>query len=378
MSEAKRNFWVGVFVIASLVMFAVLMAWFGETPDWLGGNEWTLDIVDVPDLRGIDAGSPVYLNGVQIGRVRMVDFVDSHRPDIGVKIIARIKDPYTIPRDSVARVYGATLGFGTGHIDIVTEPSTRYVPLAKETAQIRGEMRSIVGEIISKDLVNSVERTITNFGDLAEAATPVARNLSHLLESRTVAEVAEPGAAERGVTPNLSTVVERFDRFIGHLNEVLGDVNIQSDVRSAIQELRTAAMNIRQTSEIWQSESQRVGVNLNAGILRIADNLDHSFGKLNSVLDELDTGAESLSKILGEVAAGKGTVGLMVRDERLYESAVLSLDRLSDALARLQAILSKIEMEGYINLGLAPSGILRQKMPLKEQDEPAGEPASRR
>ncbi|MBI1824927.1 MAG: MCE family protein [Planctomycetes bacterium] len=369
MSDAKRNFWVGVFVVAALVMFATLLAWFGETPDWLGGNEWTLEITDVPELRGIDPGSTVHLNGVEIGRVRGVDFLDKKHPEGGTVIVARIREDYIIPRGSKALVYGATLGFGTGHIDIIVRSDRPPIPIEKKHAQIRGEMRSVISEIIDKDVV---EGMISDFGDMAQAATPVFKNLSRLLEPRSVAEVSAPDAAAKGVTPNFATVVERLDQLVLNLNTVLGDPNIREDLKTAIAQFRTAAENARQTTQFWKDGSKEVADNINGGIGRLNENLDRSFVKLNSILDELDSGAKQLALVLDQTSKGRGTVGLLMNDARLYESALLSLERLSDAIGRLQAILAKIETEGKINVGIGSSGIFKTSVPI-----PQGEPPPR-
>ena len=80
MKEATRNFLFGLFVLAALAVFGVLMVWFGEAPEWLGTGDWTLEITGVREIRGIGEGSPVLLNGVEIGRVVGLDFVDRTIP----------------------------------------------------------------------------------------------------------------------------------------------------------------------------------------------------------------------------------------------------------------------------------------------------------
>jgi ABC-type transporter Mla subunit MlaD len=338
------------------------MAWFGETPEWLGGNEWTLKIVGVRELRGIQPGSPVHLNGVEIGRVKALEFVNAKRPDHGVTIVTRIRDQYSVPGGAIARVYGATLGIGTGHIDILVEAGAGdYPPLSKEDAQIKGEMRSIVNEIITKDMIDAIERTITNFGNFADAATPVAQNLSALLEQRPVQKVSEPGSE---VTANLATVVERIDQLVVNLNAVLGDVNVQGDVKTVVHDLKTATTELRETMELWRTSSQKIADNLTTGIDKTEANLERSFVKLNELLDNLDAGAKSLATSLQVVAEGQGTAGLLVRDERLYEAALLSIQRFGEAAATAQRLLSKFEAEGCIRIGGPSSGPFTKKIPI--------------
>lgn len=368
MTEPARNFWVGSFVVVSMIVLATLMAWFGETPEWLGGNEWTLEVIGVRELRGLQPGSPVNLNGVEIGRVKALEFMNLDRPDRGVTIVTRIRDQYFIPRGAIARVYGAALGIGTGHIDILVEAgadAAEYSPLPKEGAEITGEMRSIVNEIITKDMIDSVERTITNIGNFADAGTPVAKNLAELLARRTVAQVSEPGAT---LQPNLATVVERLDAFVANLNAVLGDADVQGDVKGVVHDLKTTAEDLKATVELWKTETRRLSDNLNAGIDKTLNNFDRSFANLNELLDNLDSGAKSLAASLQVVADGRGTAGLLVRDARLYEAAVLSIERFGEAMATLQRFLSKVEIDEFIRIGGPNSGPFTKKFAVPSQD----------
>ena len=375
MKESTRNLLVGLFVIVSLVVLGLLMTWFGEAPSWLGGSEWTLRISGVKQLRGVGDGSPVNLNGVDIGRVKSLEFEDPQRPGRGVVIVAGIKNMYSIPSNAWAKVYGATLGFGTGHIVIMVPDDGRVEPLNKKQATIRGEMHSLIGEIISKEMVDSVETTIKHIGDLAAAAEPVAANLAVLLERRTVADVAVPGALESGATPNLATVVERLDRLVENINLVLGDANVQGDVKSAVRDLREATLGLKETMAVWQTESQRISENLNAGIDRTEANLDKSFAKLNAVIEKLDDVSGSLSRIALAVDRGEGTAGLLVRDPRLYEAAVLTFDRLTELVGTIQRVAGKIEEDGYITIGQTTAvGTFTKEFPVGARTRTAGAP----
>lgn len=368
MKESTRNLLVGLFIVASLTVLGVLMVWFGETPSWLGGSEWTLRITGVQELSGVGDGSPVNLNGVEIGRVKALEFEDPERPDLGVAIVTGIKNSYSVPRSAHARVYGATLGIGTGRIEICVEPGDTGELLDKEFAAIRGEMHSIIGEMINKELVDTVERTIAHIGDLAAEATPVAHNLATLLDERTVADVSQPGAAERGVTANIATMVERIDDLAAHINTVLGDEHVQEDVKTVVSDLQNATEELRETVSLWKTESQKVSDNLNTGIDRTEENLEDSFVRLSDVLDNLDDATKSLAVTLRQVAEGHGTAGLLTHDERLYEAAVLSMERLSELIATLQRIAGKIEEDGAITLAKkTPVGTLTKEFPVGEK-----------
>ena len=368
MNEPARNLLVGLFVIASITVLSVLMVWFGEAPEWLGGSEWELRITGVRELSGIEEGSPVNLNGVQIGRVTAITFENPDRPDQGVVVVTRIKLQYSVPQGAIAKVYGATFGFGMGNVEIVVQPGVRLELLDKEYAEIRGEMHNVLGEIINKGMISTVERTIDHIGELAAAATPVAENLAELLEQRSITEVEQPDAAARGVSANLSTIIERIDQLLANVNEVLGDDNVQGDVKAAVGDLKLATQELRETFVMWKEESRKVADNLNEAVDRTERNLDESFGHLNRVLENLDTASKSMAVVLQRVERGEGTAGMFVRDERLYQAAALSLERLSELVGTLQRITSKIEEDGYISLGrVTPVGTFTKDFPVGEE-----------
>ena len=351
MKETTQNLLVGLFIVTALAALALLMVAFGEAPSWLGGSEWTLRITGVNQLSGISEGSPVNLNGVEIGRVTSLEFEDPSRPDLGVMIVTGIKKRYSVPQGAVARLYGATLGFGTGRIDIFVEPGTKAEPMDKEFALMRGEMRNVINELISKDMVGAVEQTITHIGQLAEAAKPVAKNLAILIERRSVADVDQPESTERVLQANFSTVMERVDDLVANINTILGDDKVQDDVKTAVGDLKTATEQLRQTATLWKTATERISKQLTTGIDRTQENLDKSFARLTDVLNNLDDASKGMARLMNRIDDGEGTAGLLVRDDRLYEAGVLTLERMSELIATLQRILGKAEEDGYIKIG---------------------------
>ena len=369
MTEASRNFLVGGFVIVALCVLGTLMVWFGEVPDWISTSEWTLRIGPVRELSGIGEGAPVNLQGIQVGRVKSIEFRNPDDPDHGVVIVTRIKQQYSVPTAAKARVYGSTLGFGSGRIDIMIEPGASSDPLPKDDAVIGGEMRNVLGEIIRKEFIDSLEKTVAHIGDLAEATKPVMDSLAELFERRSIEQVSQPGAVEMGMIANLSTLVERVDKSVSNINNVLGDEDVQDDVKSAVHDLRVSADDLRATVETWRTESKRLADNLNEGVDRTEENLDETFQSLNRVLGNLDQTATQLAKASIGLTERSGTAGLVLNDPRLYESAVLAMDRLSEVLLDIKSLTGKMRDDGYITVGLAPGGFPKKKFPVPASGE---------
>jgi hypothetical protein len=365
MKDSTRNSLVGFFVLASLACLASLMVMFGEKPTWLGGQQWELKISGLREIRGIAEGTPVFLNGVEIGRVARLEFNNPNRPGLGVRVICHIKDQYTVPARSIAKLYGAALGLGGGSIHILVDPGSDMAQLPRDAAEIRGEPASLFSEIITRDFLDSFERTVDHIGNLASAATPVMDSLEKLLQERRIIDVDNPDA---GMAANFSTMIERVDALVANVNEVLGDENVQEDVKSAARDLKSTAESLKATAELWNSETVRLTTNVNEAIDKTEANLDRSFDKLQSTLESLDESARQLTLVMGGISRGEGTIGLLAKDPRLYEEAVLALQRLADVLASIGRITGKVERDGHITIGQTTAvGTFTKDFPVGEK-----------
>ncbi len=364
MKETARNSLIGMFVIGSVLVLGALMVMFGEAPSWLRSSEWELNITGPREIRGLGDGSTVHLNGVEIGRVLRLEFKNQQHPGLGVNVIAGIQRKYSVPRGAVAKIYGATLGLGTGQIHIVAPDVTDQQTVPEDgTGTITGEMASVIGEIITEDMISSAQRMVDNIGTFAREATPVAENLAGIIEPRTVDQV------DRGdAVANVATVFERIDDMIANLNIVLGDKTVQEDVRGVARDLKVAAEDIKKTITLGQDESRRISDNVNEGIDVLEGRLVTAIDRFIVVAENLDQSTKELAVILNDVSKGKGTAGLLVRDDRLYEAGVLSLERLADVLGSLNRITGKIERDGYITVGqVTPVGTFTKDFPIPPQ-----------
>ena len=74
------------------------------------------------------------------------------------------------------------------------------------------------------------------------------------------------------------------------------------------------------------------------------------------------------SHMLADLLAQPGDIAAyLARDERLYEAAVLTFDRLGELVSTLQRIAGKIERDGYITIGQAtPVGTVTKDFPLEQ------------
>ncbi len=353
MKENSRNFLVGVFVVASVGALGVLMVWFGEAPTWLRTTDWELNIIGVRDLRGVAEGTPVKLNGVEIGRVSSLDFRDRDAPEKGVVIRTLISRGYSVPMGAHAKVYGATLGIGSGQINIVFEENVTSKLMPQENATMRGEMASMLNEVITPSMVESFQRMLDTIGNVAVAVEPVALSLDELIKQRSVANVDDPQPGAGKSMANISTVVERMDDLIANMNVVLGDVEVQGDIKGVVLDLKDTSATLKETVEIWKRKSTELADDATGLIAGTETKLDGSFNLLDELLAQAGEAATGLVHLINGIEQGRGTAGLIAKDERLYEAAVLALDRLNVVLADFAIISGKIRDDGYITISQA-------------------------
>ena len=165
MDDRSRNFWVGVFMLGTLGALAALTVLFGERPSWLGGAEWELRI-SFTEVEGVSEGMEITMNGVQVGRVGSVEFINPELPQRGVQVIGLIKERYSIPKGTKAKVYAGPRGIGRGRIELVVETLDERM-LPKENANISGEMGSPFEDLVPDSLMFTLEKTARQIGDLA-------------------------------------------------------------------------------------------------------------------------------------------------------------------------------------------------------------------
>ena len=350
MTETRRNTMVGLFMVVSLTALAYLMVLFGEVPSWLGGAEWDLKI-EVNDIAGIESGTPIYLNGIKIGRVSELDFLDKSAPEQGVEIVCKIKDAFSVPTGATALCIGPALGLGRGRVEIYAKGAG--MPSIEKGGSIRGSLKNPLEDIIPESLVSSFEGTVRKVGNFAEELTPVAKDLHDVLKLTTVEQVDNQEEA----AANLYTAIQRLDHVLKSIQDVIGDPEIRNGLVEAVDNVRNMAADgkaamadFRDTSANLKIDASRVADRLETAV----DNFDRQVTRMTDaampILDESAKTSANLRVISGNLVEGRGTLGKLLMDDRLYEVLVLSIDRARDLIDSLRRLAERFEKQGRIGL----------------------------
>lgn len=353
MNELRRNVVVGLFVLAGLGAMGVLIVLFGQDTSWgmpKGANLLDIRFETAP---GIKPGTVVSVGGVDMGRVRSVEFVDRDHFEKGVSVIAQLEAGVRLRAGTRAQTVEPGMGMGRPPIELIPGPPEG--PYLAGGAIIQGRMAKAVESLIPSTVVATFDKTATQLGDAAAALTPVLQDMHELLQSRDVAAVDRPG----GPPGNLSSAMTRLDATLKHFNTVLGDPQTQSRLNESIANIhamsedgKALAASLRQAVE----DARGVVNETRTLVAKGATTMDTVNESTEKVSRALLSNLEQISTILTEVEgiaraanAGEGSLGKFVRDERLYESMVLSFRRLADTVEEFK-LLVKQWQEGKIRV----------------------------
>src|SRR5262245_5818617 len=104
MDERIVQFRVGVMVLATIIILAILLLLFGDLPSLVKGTRTIY--FEFPQAPGVTPDTPVRVNGVLIGRIKEVELNDK----VGVLLTAKIEDKYKLRKNQMARIGGSLLG----------------------------------------------------------------------------------------------------------------------------------------------------------------------------------------------------------------------------------------------------------------------------
>ena len=354
MNETRQNVAVGLFVLVGIAALATLIVVFGQA-SWspaVGGTVLNVRFDKAPGIRDL---TPVTIGGIMVGRVTNVEFANPDTFEGGVLVELQLDPGRKVRRGT--RAATAEPGVGMGRPPIELYPGPPEEPILESGAIIDGDMTSMMASIIPPEIIATIERSATHLGDAAEAMTPVLADLHEVLRPRRPADVDLPG----GPAGNLSSAVVRLDDALRHFNAVLGDEQVQSQVRTAVANFYQMSEDGKEvTEELRVASTEFRGVTEKAGSF-----LENTGGAVDDIRGQVRTVAEALKKDLDLAAGvlqqlhgisvkidrGEGSIGKVLNDPKLYESMVLTFRQLTMTVEEFRLLIKQWQ-EGKIRVGL--------------------------
>lgn len=289
-------------------------------------------VVDFEQVYGLRVGDPVRVEGHEKGEVRSIRLL----PEGDVRAVLEVADDVEIYREgSDVRV---TPFSPLGGRVVEIERGKRESPRGKFKAldelpdeedldelqqvevdliegQAEGELLQTLNALVEENK-QAVKRIVDNIEHVSRQLTKTDNILGYLVND------ADGAAKLRGVADGLSSSAQRLDRILTRVEAGEGVVGgLLEDQSELHRDFEGAVDAGRESLESLSS------------ILARADRGHSAVGALVTEDRELSRDVRGIvtdvKHVTGEVSAGRGTLGKLVKDERLYEGAATTAENLS-------------------------------------------------
>lgn len=329
--KISRDIRIGAFGIVTLALFIIGINYI-KGKDIFQKHRTFYAIYDATS--GIQDAAPVSINGLNIGKVTDIDFLNKNSSKILLELT--IYNQVFIPSNSVARIFSLDL-LGTKNVEIVlgdskTQAQSGDTLMSGIQMSLSEEVNRQVAPIKEKaeNLLSSLDTMVTVLHSVFNTETRRSINASFISIRNTLTNL-------ESTSYNLDTLVygqrKRLERIMFNIEEITGNFRENEKNISAI---------LTNFSAISDTLARA--------------NIANTITNVNSVLSKVDA-------ITTKINNGEGSIGLLVNDQALY-------DNLNKSASQLNALIEdmKINPYRYVNFSVFPPGKKRMEYsePVKE------------
>lgn len=379
MSERRLQFRVGIVVIATFVIAGLLVFLVGDRPMWPFAEQYQIHI-KFPEAPGVQPGTPVRKFGKLIGRVDRVEIVED-----GVLVTVGIDKDQKLPASDVPEVSSSLLG-GDAVIEFVSRrkldrdevreprrlepspapadragaaaaatnlpavPATPRIqlvlfqqpagePTIQPGATIQGAVRPNPMQILI-DMQDSLEETVVSLGDAGDAVARVANRVDQILAGSDIERL-------RRIFAQMEQALGGFTQSMDAVNNILGDEELQTQLRQGLVALPDAIAEFRDTMDGVGRAADAAENNL-----RNLEGLTGPIGERGEeIADSLRSAATNLDQLLAQVAQitknlsnREGTLGQLLYSREMYDDVSQVINNVEFLTRQLRPIVQDLQV----------------------------------
>jgi phospholipid/cholesterol/gamma-HCH transport system substrate-binding protein len=288
---------VGLFALVAIVVLAYMILQLGGGPRRYG--ESITVVGEFNQAGGLIENAPVYFSGVEIGTVDKIEISGTGQVLVHVRVAKFAKVRETDVPEIVQR---GVLG------DVVVN----FIR-GEEQGPLAGHNHLFTG----KDPVDIIRRADEIIGKTGEFIEKAGELMGLLTSEETVGSV--------------QNILSNVEEITGQIREDLANLR-QLFTPEFFEDARVIVANTRKASDdlpelIGQAALLFRETRLNT--TQILKQISRNTARFDSILASID-------EILAAVAEGEGTLGGLLKDRALYDSTVLTLDALRDAVVAIK------------------------------------------
>jgi phospholipid/cholesterol/gamma-HCH transport system substrate-binding protein len=315
---------LGIFIVAAIILFLALIL----QQSW--GLKWFSESVHVvtylTDVGGLKSGAPVWLAGIEIGRVKSVSIIKPEdyegnaqvyrrieeitgrisalqaSPELSASRERDIRDLYDDIRDLKQRIR---------MVEVLLDIQAEYLDRIGVDSEVSIESKGLIGD---------------SFIDISPGATgikPARKGDYYIIES-----VQNPGFRE--IMTGANDVVANFGVLSEHFKDLTQRITSDSISGGVTNILNDAQKTVSQANKTFSQATS---------LLAAMEKGDGTIGKLVSdpaLYNRLVESLEKFNTLAENIQNGNGTLGRFIKDPSLYESASATLQKADSIMARIE------------------------------------------
>lgn len=334
---------VGLFFMAALILLAIMIEF---VEDWRPFEDQYPYLAYFNTSVGLKVGDPVRIAGVDVGKVKKIDFEDNL-----VRVDFFVNRENSVHEDSVARIRqtnmlgGVFLGLDFG------APGSKVLPPG---GKVRTEDPTNIDQLITNIDKNS-NRVLSPLGDMVEDSREPLIEAINRLES--IASKIDKGEGTLGrlvnnpslydemtaMSSRLNQLLARLDSGEGTLGKLIADPTLYDNINSTMVNLAEISNQVKSgkgtlgklllDDRLYEEANQTV-----AGLNQITGKINQGQGSIGKMLndpafyDNVNEGAARFNSIARKIDDGQGTLGRLVNEDDLYRDAKTTLHKVEKSV----------------------------------------------
>ncbi len=374
---------VGILVTVSLLLLAAIILQQSWGIDWFSRS--VKAITYLPDVGGLKPGAPVWLAGIEIGKVTRVSIVPPQVFAGNRPTFRRIQEIH----NQLASLDPKSPSYEKISSDLNDE--LRSLKLELRFVEVQLEIRRQFLDRISRDSEVSIDSKGL-IGDSYLEISPGTYGVppqmvgdAYLIEGVRISGFREIMTGANDVIANFGVLSDQFKNIAMKINPDKVGTGLADTVKEVQSAVLEAKKTFAQTTQLMNSIRAGSGtmaklVNDPAAYERLLDSLD----KLNQLADKIENGSGTLAKLIqdpqvfnnanetlrkasvmmGRVENGEGTLGKLSKDPALYDRSTQAIEKFADFVDQIdkgQGTLGKLYKDPalYDNLNQSTAEITK-------------------
>jgi phospholipid/cholesterol/gamma-HCH transport system substrate-binding protein len=290
----KTEFVVGLFIVLVLIVFGYMTLKVGK---WSIKKEKVYCVYGLfKNVSGLEVKRHIRAAGVDIGYIKDITLSDKK-----ARVEMAIYEKYKIPKDSIA--YVKSVGFlGEKCIDMSLGISNKYLSNGDEIKQTESEVE----------------------------LTEMARNINRMLSDENIEMMRKTLQNLENLTSKISLQVEEN----------------RENFRASVENIRQITQTLKKdipaiTARFIQAEEK-----VNQMLVENREDVRETIAQARMAMNKLNKTLKNVGEITEDINQGKGTLGKLVKDEKMYHEISGTLRQVKHQLQKAERVLVEMSTRG--------------------------------